>query len=596
MEKTYGLMLLALILSTSVYTFSYSVILPTQYYEYMKICASQYTALIYAVGSNCSVRVMVLNQQNFEYFSSGLSYSSLVTQCGNEVVNGILLNPGVYYLVIYSPKGYSNVTYSYCEIPVKLTNCSTHVSEYIILQPLYYERIPVHLSTLGSPSTLSLQGISNETVCYKILNCDGQDVFSSSEVTLTLNGTCSYYNITLPKGEYYLCIYNPTNSPALVYFCYRLYPQYVNPFLRFSVFQGGNYNYAPTGIASYGVSNTSPYEIKFSSLAGYFNISCILAYNSSQSLVKPCEVSLQLNAVLVVCNENNETQIYWPQDVIWLYTNDSIVVYHDNVLNFTNPIATLTNSSITSQNGYVSPSNNNNGIIQYYYGNYKYAPYFAYNLPFSGLLIMNESVVKGQGVLITMQVEVLQNGTSAVMQSETFDKILIHDPYVKDAYFLVDGKEYTPAGIHGYLGSFYDAELILGGGACGEITTFEKLNAVLGLYYWNGDEYVTFPSYYTFGGDTAESTYNAHVTLENNGMVKVSVGTPDFTYLGKVSQQALKVSPYVPKTTSSQTTLPPSTTPSSTQPSSATSSSLILYIIPAMLIIIVAIIILAKRK
>jgi Thermopsin. len=377
-----------------------------------------------------------------------------------------------------------------------------------------------------------------------------------------------------------------------VYFCYRLYPQYVNPFLRFSVLQGGNYNYAPTGIASFGVSNTSPYEIKFSSVAGYFNISCILAYNSSQNLVKPCEASLQLNAVLVVCNENNATQIYWPQDVLLFITNESVVLYHDNVLNLTNPLASLSNSSITSQNGYVIPTVND-GVTQYYYGNYKYAPYFEYNSPFSGLLIMNESVEKGQGVLITMEVEVLQNGTSSVMQSETFDKILIHDPGVKNAYFAVNGKEYTPAGIYGDLGSFYDAELILGGGGNGEITTFEKLNGLLGLYYFNGSEYVTFPSYYTFGADTAEATSNAHVTLEQNGMIKITTGSPDYTYLGEVKTQALKVSPYVPQRSSESSSSPESNISTSSEMTSSMQSS-ILYIILA-LVFVIAIIVIFRR-
>jgi len=594
MRKIYILISLILILSSSIYTISLvsSTILPQQYYEYIKICATQYTALVYSVSSNCSVKVMVLNQENFNNFSSGYSYSCIVSQLGKTVINGVLLNPGTYYLVIYSPYGYSNVTYFYCEIPIELSNCSTHVSEYLTLQPFNTERILVHLSTLGSPSLLRIVGISNESVCYKVVNCKGETMFSSGEVTLTLNGTNPCYNVTLPQGEYYLCIYNPTFSSALVYFCYRLYPQYVNPFLRFSVLQGGNYNYAPTGIASFGVSNTSPYEIKFSSVAGYFNISCILAYNSSQNLVKPCEASLQLNAVLVVCNENNATQIYWPQDVLLFITNESIVLYHDNVLNLTNPLASLSNSSITSQNGYVLPTVND-GVTQYYYGNYKYAPYFEYNSPFSGLLIMNESVEKGQGVLITMEVEVLQNGTSSVMQSETFDKILIHDPGVKNAYFAVNGKEYTPAGIYGDLGSFYDAELILGGGGNGEITTFEKLNGLLGLYYFNGSEYVTFPSYYTFGADTAEATSNAHVTLEQNGMIKITTGSPDYTYLGEVKTQALKVSPYVPQRSSESSSSPESNIATSSEMTSSMQSS-ILYIILA-LVFVIAIIVIFRR-
>jgi thermopsin len=194
-----------------------------------------------------------------------------------------------------------------------------------------------------------------------------------------------------------------------------------------------------------------------------------------------------------------------------------------------------------------------------------------------------------------MEVEVLQNGTLSVMQSETFDKILIHDPDVKNAYFVVNGKEYTPAGIYGSLGSFYDAELILGGGGNGEITTFEKLNGLLGLYYFNGSEYVTFPSYYTFGADTAEATSDAHVTLEQNGMIKITTGSPDYTYLGEVKTQALKVSPYVPQRSSESSSSPESNIATSSEMTSSMQSS-ILYIILALVFVIAIIVIFRRPK
>jgi len=42
---------------------------------------------------------------------------------------------------------------------------------------------------------------------------------------------------------------------------------------------------------------------------------------------------------------------------------------------------------------------------------------------------------------------------------------------------------------------------------------------------------VEFPSYYTFGGDTAEATTNVHVTFTPQGYAELSVGKPDLTYV-----------------------------------------------------------------
>jgi thermopsin len=180
---------------------------------------------------------------------------------------------------------------------------------------------------------------------------------------------------------------------------------------------------------------------------------------------------------------------------------------------------------------------------------------------------MNESVVKGKGVLITFSVIVLENGSSAVLSSQTFDEVLVVDPNVSSAYFQVNGMEYTPAGPTGLYGSYYDTELVFGGGGNGEVTTFENISATLGLFYLQNNEYVEFPSYYTFGGDTAEATDNVHVTFTPQGYAELSVGKPDLTYVVINSPLTLQI-----KTTTSgavQTT----TTQSSTTQTSVTTTT-----------------------
>jgi Predicted solute binding protein len=299
-----------------------------------------------------------------------------------------------------------------------------------------------------------------------------------------------------------------------------------------------------------------------------------LAYNGSQNLVPAYSASLQLNSVLAINNDDNSTWILWPQDVLIFLTNESIVIYHDNVFNMTNPTATLTNQSVKGD-GYVEPSPQGGN----YYGNYNSSPCFTYSLPFSGYLVMNESVVKGKGVLITFSVIVLENGSSTVLSSQTFDKVLVVDPNVSSAYFQVNGKEYTPAGPTGLFRSYYDTELVFGGGANGEVTTFENISATLGLFYLQNNEYVEFPSYYTFGGDTAEATTNVHVTFTPQGYAELSVGKPDLTYVVISSPSTLHIetatSGTVQTTTTQNSTTQTSvtTTTTTTTTQSATSST-----------------------
>ncbi|PSO02171.1 hypothetical protein B9Q04_20390, partial [Candidatus Marsarchaeota G2 archaeon BE_D] len=96
----------------------------------------------------------------------------------------------------------------------------------------------------------------------------------------------------------------------------------------------------------------------------------------------------------------------------------------------------------------------NGGVTQYYYGNYLNQPTWSYRLPFAFMLLMNESVVQGQGVLISMGIVVVQNGTIvANPQPYWFDRIMIHDPAAAAAGFKVSGYRYTPVGAASLFGS-----------------------------------------------------------------------------------------------------------------------------------------------
>ena len=61
------------------------------------------------------------------------------------------------------------------------------------------------------------------------------------------------------------------------------------------------------------------------------------------------------------------------------------------------------------------------------------------------------------------------------------------------------------------------------------------MSSMLGLYYLNDTQFVPFPSYYSFGGDTGETADDLHVNYLGNGTASVSLGTPNYVYLGEES-------------------------------------------------------------
>jgi thermopsin len=195
---------------------------------------------------------------------------------------------------------------------------------------------------------------------------------------------------------------------------------------------------------------------------------------------------------------------------------------------------------------------------------------------------MNESIVQGQGVLISMGFVVLQNGTVLPNpEPDWFDYIMIHDPSASAAAFVVSGYRYTPVGAASPLRSFYDAELVFGGGGNGEVTQFEQFSATLGLLYCSSaaDNYTAFPSYYSFGAYTAEATTDLHVAYLGAGFGSLSVGAPDYVYLGPSAPQTTTTTATTATSTGAGTTPTSSPTQSTStqtptkQPSSSSSSS-----------------------
>ncbi|MHB1868681.1 MAG: thermopsin family protease, partial [Nitrososphaerales archaeon] len=223
--------------------------------------------------------------------------------------------------------------------------------------------------------------------------------------------------------------------------------------------------------------------------------------------------------------------VYWVQNTPDFVTSVNAMALTDNIWNNTDSTGVMTNQSLTSQNfakGGAVYASVSNGLTSYAYlfneNN------MTYEMPFSFALVENESILKGQGVLVQLGFRPLQNGSLTTSPTYWYDNVTIHAPNVQSAYFQVAGNATTP------IGSFYDSELVFAGEGNNEATTLLNMSASLGLFFRNDTTSVlsAFPSYYSFGGDTAETVTNLAVSY-SNGIAYVQVGNPNYVYLGKAS-------------------------------------------------------------
>jgi thermopsin len=495
-------------------------------YAYETITVQNPSIVGYATNSNVSIDTAYMTSDQLNSFSnSGDISNSVFYENGAQNYDALLEVPGTYYLVIYSPNAPANVTGIYIvNQNIDLLNSSTSVALTITIQPGALFTIPLHVETLGSTSQVDILGASSQIVQYGLENRQTQSlIFESPDVTITnftVYPTVSTgYNLTLSPGLYVMGIQNESPDPAIVYFQYTIIPAYVNPYiLHFGP-------PSPTGIAAYGITNSSgtigTYEIATDSIVGFADVSQITAVDNGTNSAL---ASLQENTVLQVNNTDGSSFTYWPQNVLAFDTATPSVTYRDNVLNVTGDNAQLTNQSVigTGTVGGII----NGGVPQTYYGNYNSNYTYTYTLPQAWVLYTNETVEQGQGVLIQMGVRALDGPTPNTIT--WFDKITVEDPNVASADFIVNGRAYTPAGADQPIGTYYDAELVFGGGAGGMAAHFQ-LNANLALFYWDGT-LKPFPSLYTFGDDTAEAAYNIAVA-SGNGVAVATSGTPYYGIL-----------------------------------------------------------------
>jgi hypothetical protein len=243
------------------------------------------------------------------------------------------------------------------------------------------------------------------------------------------------------------------------------------------------------GLADFGVTaNGTGYSYSTSAFLGTISIQSLAAhfkFTSGGTNYYGTQVSLQLNAELVLSHPGRANITYWMQDVVVIETTTNEIAFNNNIWNFSSggalPAGTIVgNGSIESGTVYAD------------------VPSASY---------------PGTDVLLQYPANV-----SAEMQSSTIGGVprvnfAYNDGYGWVSYdnvslpwatgwtcdgFVVDGFSYTPIGV------YYDVEWTAGGPGDGISDTLDKGNFTMGLEYWNGHNFQAIENAYNFGGNTAE--------------------------------------------------------------------------------------------
>ena len=518
--------------------------LPAYKYEVFKIPVAENTSKSYAgttftylVNANTSVNVVLMNKEQFNTFNYTKNFTNnILLQNGKYNINGFLSNSsGYYYLVVFG-SGQPSAINVQLNSTVDLYSSSGQITPgfyRVINQSVYSTQMPLTMN--GSNGTFLISAVANASFNLEIYdNSTNSIAFYSPKITATnvsgsLENISYLYELNLSKGVYTLKIIKSSRNPLLLSASYAYIPEAVNPFIE-------NSNSYARGLASYGVENNSgklnSYSIATPALMGFANINSLYSYYSSQ-FGQSHQISLQLNGVLVVTNNNGNTFNYWVQDTADINSQTRTVYFADNVWNesyyLPDPLS-LTNQSIKG-NGAVYYDNVSSQSVYISSTNSSY-----FNFPLTFALIETTYTENGTGVNVNTCYQPLQGNVynSSILNPEIgcYDNITISDPNVESAEFYITGSNYPRFS----LPSFYDAEFVLGGGYNGSHSVVQSINAKLGLYYYNESttSYVQFPSYYPIGGNTGETAND--ININYNGLyASAAAGNDNLNYLGQSS-------------------------------------------------------------
>ncbi|MDG6925413.1 MAG: thermopsin family protease [Nitrososphaerota archaeon] len=431
-----------------------------------------------------------------------------------------------------------------------------------LVYPGYFAYYPITADSSKSIVTFTVS--SDAPVSTALMSSSQFSTFNNSQTDLSAslyikNATTAQASLSEPAGAYWLVFYayGGTANVSYNFQTYPVDPYYADPLPTPQ----------PTGVASFGLYNSSgnavSYQIETPEVVGVANITALRAFNATASVDQSniSGATLQLNSVLVVNEAGGYQQSYWVQNTPDFVTSASQLAYGDNVWNFS-VSGYLDNNTITSPDGGTTSTFPNGATTGYYYS--VEDSNATYSLPMSLVLLMNETVVRGEGVIVGLGAQLLNSTGQVSSPVDWFDKVTIHDPTAQSAYYFVSGNQTAPDGL------FYDTELVFGGENNGEATDFTQMNASLGVFYANATSGTlqSFPSLYSFGGDTAEAADNLQVSYTGGGFAHVTTGTPNYVYLGTASGTL-----GLPLTISNSTTTGSSSSSSSSQGTTTTTQT-----------------------
>ena len=247
----------------------------------------------------------------------------------------------------------------------------------------------------------------------------------------------------------------------------------------------------------------------------------VLGYVEVFSLSSSSPFSLQFNAVIKATNIYGEILDFWVQNIIEF--NKQELNFTDEIWNFTYSYASI-NPNLISGKGEVYSTDINGHIVNYY--SYS-TPYQSYSLPLTYILFISISY-SSPYIYVSIGYGNLSDPTS-----NTYDTITINVPNLQNACIYVS-PSYTGVGLP------YSVELVWGGSGNGQSVAFTNMESDLAIFYQVKPElYSPFPIIYNYGFDTQESASDLSAYLASDGLVEVSVGTPNPTLLTNYSAPLL---------------------------------------------------------
>ena len=254
---------------------------------------------------------------------------------------------------------------------------------------------------------------------------------------------------------------------------------------------------APMGIADFGIGyQGAAYAYNTTEFLGNFSWQS-LDFQGSQGTA----FTVQLNVVLEF-SQSGVTYAYWIQDVaiIGVSTSGGLpsLEFENNIWNMSSTSACLSNSAVRGNGTVYSLS----GCEGYYAVGASSQPgAFQFVSPPGDFRLLVRSYRSTSG---TPEVA-FAYWDGATSWTVTYDNVVW--PWAthvsSDQDFVVNGNTYNP------YGTFYDAELTIGGPGGGSSTSAQDLTHTLcHLLYWNGHNFQAPRSAWNFGSDTAETVSN----------------------------------------------------------------------------------------